>query len=220
MERTGGRVEQELGLPHADGRTVWMSVRSAPLPDGGIASVFTPITAAEAKARESARIATIVDDSPDLVWMFDGHGLIEYASPSFSVALGLRQDELIGRLWRAITHPDDVPRLRAALANAGPDEPRTEILELRLRAADGTWRWVEGQATLRFRAGAAIAVEITGRDVTRTRAAEDEGRRLSGQLEAVIAGAPDGIVMVDEHGRIAVVNEQACELLDARVPAG
>ena len=33
--------------------------------------VFTPITEAEAKARAAARIATIVDDSPDLVWMFD-----------------------------------------------------------------------------------------------------------------------------------------------------
>ena len=49
------------------------------------------------------------------------------------------------------------------------------MLELRLRASDGTWRWVEGQATLRFRGGRAIAVEITGRDVTRTRAAEERG---------------------------------------------
>ena len=71
-----------------------------------------------------------------------------------------------------------MPELRAALADAGPDEPRTGMLELRLRARDGGWRWVEGQATLRFRGGTAIAVEITGRDVTRTRAAEDEGRRL------------------------------------------
>ena len=71
--------------------------------------------------------------------------------------------------------PDDVPVLRAALADAGPDEPRTRLLELRLRASDGTWRWVEGQATLRFRGGRAIAVEITGRDVTRTRAAEERG---------------------------------------------
>ena len=115
--------------------------------------------------------------------MFDAHGLIEYASPSVSAALGLRQDEVIGRLWRALTHPLDVPVLRAALADAGPDEPRTEMLELRLRASDGSWVWVEGQATLRFRGGSAIAVEITGRDVTRTRAAEDEGRRLASQLE-------------------------------------
>ena len=52
------------------------------------------------------------------------------------------------------------------------------MLELRLRARDGSWVWVEGQATLRFRGGSAIAVEIIGRDVTRTRAAEDAGRRL------------------------------------------
>ena len=186
----------------------------AGLADGTIASAFVTVGEAEARARSAARIAAVVEDSPDLVWMFDGRGLIEYASPSVSTALGLRQDELIGRLWRAITHPDDVPMLRAALADAGPDEPRTPLLELRLRASDGTWRWVEGQATLRFRNGRAIAVEMTGRDVTRTRAAEERGRRLSSQLEALVAGAPDGIVMVDEHDRIAVINEQARSLLE------
>ena len=178
VERTGGRIHQEYGIPTLDGGANWFSVRSAPTGDGTITAVFTPISEAEAKARAAARVTTIVDDSPDLVWMFDADGLIEYASPSVSLALGLRQDELIGRLWRAITHFEDVPKLRAALASAGPSEPRTSMLELRLRTRDGGWRWVEGQGTLRFHNGKAIAVEITGRDVTRTRAAEDQGRRL------------------------------------------
>jgi PAS domain S-box-containing protein len=214
VARAGGRVDQEVGVPHAAGGVVWLSMRSALMEDGTVASAFVPIGEGEARARAAARIAAMVEDSPDLVWMFDGQGIIEYASPSLSSAVGLRQDELIGRLWRALTHPDDVPVLRAALAEAGPDEPRTGLLELRLRAVDGTWRWVEGQATLRFRDGKAVAVEITGRDVTRTRAAEERGRRLSSQLEALVAGAPDGIVMVDETGRIAVLNEQARSLLE------
>ncbi len=218
--RTAGRVDQELGVPHADGGVVWISMRSARLEDGTVASAFMTIGEAEAKARSAARIAAMVEDSPDLVWMFDGRGLIEYASPSMTTALGLRQDELIGRLWRALTHPDDVPALRAALAGAGPDEPRTPLLELRLRASDGTWRWIEGQATLRFRSGVAIAVEVTGRDVTRTRAAEEQGRRLSSQLEALVAGAPDGIVMLDDDDRIAIINEQACSLLELSEPPG
>ena len=130
-ERTTGRVDQEFGIPHAEGGYVWVSVRSAKRPDGTIISAYTRITEAEAKARATARIATLVDDSPDLVWMFDAHGLIEYASPSFSATLGLRQDEVIGRLWRALTHPLDVPNLRAALGEAGPDEPRTGMIEVR-----------------------------------------------------------------------------------------
>jgi PAS domain S-box-containing protein len=214
VERTGGRVDQEYGLPTMDGGVMWFSVRSAPVGDGTIAAAYTPISEAEAKARAAARVTTIVDDSPDLVWMFDANGLIEYASPSVSLALGLRQDEIIGRLWRAITHFEDVPKVRAAISAAGPDEPRTPLLELRLRTREGGWRWVEGQGTLRFHSGKAVAVEITGRDVTRTRAAEDMGRRLSGRLEALVAGAPDGIIMADEHGRIAVINEQACSLLE------
>ena len=76
------------------------------------------------------------------------------------------------------------------------------MLELRLRTRDGGWRSIQGQATLRFLNGRAIAVEITGRDVTRMRAAEDTRRQLSTQLEALVASAPDGIIMADAEGRI------------------
>lgn len=214
VARTHGRVDQEYGIALGDEDIIWVAVRSAPTPDGLIASVFTPITEAEAKARSAARITTLVDESPDLVWMFDASGIIEYASPSVADALGLRQDEVLGRLWRALTHPDDVPVLRAALADAGPDEPRTKMLELRLRTRDGAYRTIQGQATLRFRMGRAIAVEITGRDITRTRAAELRSDTLSSQLQALIASAPDGIIMADADGSIVVINEQACSLME------
>ncbi|MBE2317781.1 response regulator [Solirubrobacter sp. CPCC 204708] len=220
VARTHGRVDQEYGIALDEEDVLWVAVRSAPTPDGLIVSLFTPITEAEAKARAAARITTLVDESPDLVWMFDASGIIEYASPSVAEALGLRQDEVLGRLWRALTHPEDVPTLRAALADAGPDEPRTKMLELRLRTRDGDYRTIQGQATLRFLNGRAIAVEITGRDITRTRAAEDRGRKLSSQLEALVAATPNGTLMIDELGKIAVINEQACSLLElAAAPA-
>lgn len=217
VARTKGRVDQEYGIALGEYDVLWVAVRSAPTEDGLIASVFTPITEAEARARSAARITTLVDESPDLVWMFDASGIIEYASPSVADALGLRQDEVLGRLWRALTHPEDVPVLRAALADAGPDEPRTKILELRLRTRDNEYRTIAGQATLRFLNGKAIAVEITGRDITRTRAAERRGDKLSGQLEALVANAPDGIIMADAEGKIVVINEQACSLLELAV---
>ncbi len=115
--------------------------------------------------------------------------------------------------------PEDVPVLRAALADAGPDEPRTKMLELRLRTRENDFRTIQGQATLRFLNGRAIAVEITGRDVTRMRAAEDRGDQLSTQLEALVASAPDGIIMADAEGRIVLINEQACTLMELAIDA-
>ena len=202
VERTKGRVDQEYGIAlrrrrRALGLGPLRADRGRP-----IASVFTPITEAEAKARSAARITTLVDDSPDLVWMFDAHGLIEYASPSVADALGLRQDEVLGRLWRALTHPRDVPVLRAALADAGPDEPRTKMLELRLRTREDAV-WVQGQATLRFRNGRAIAVEITGRDVTRMRAAEDRGAGSPRSSKRSWRALPTGSSWPTQTGRIA-----------------
>src|SRR4051794_28977460 len=43
-ERTAGRVDQEFGIPHADGGHVWVAVRSARRSDGTIISAYTRIT--------------------------------------------------------------------------------------------------------------------------------------------------------------------------------
>ena len=73
---------------------------------------------------------------------------------------------------------------------------------------------------MRFHLGRAVAVEITGRDVTRIRAAEDAGRRLTAQLEGLVAGSPDGICLIDDQDRVAVINDMACTLLElAMAPA-
>ncbi len=48
VARTKGRVDQEYGIALPDGEVLWVAVRSAPTEDGLIASVFTPITEAEA----------------------------------------------------------------------------------------------------------------------------------------------------------------------------
>ena len=213
VARTGNRVDQELGLPTADGEILWVSYRSAPLEDGTIASVFTPIRHDEARARASARIATLVEESPDLIWIFDAHGQIEYASPSVHQRLGWRPEDLIGRLWRALVHPSDYAGVKSALVGARPEEPRSDVLSHRVRAADGTWRWLEGQAVVRFKGGMPSSMELIARDVTKRHAAEEEGRRLATQLEALVAGVPDGIIMIGADERLAVVNDRACTLL-------
>ena len=42
VARAGGqRVDQKLGIPTGDGEVLWVSYRSAPLPDGTITSKFT-----------------------------------------------------------------------------------------------------------------------------------------------------------------------------------
>ena len=198
VARTGGRVDQEFGVPHADGghrlgrRALGAAARTGTI----VVRLHADHRGRGQGARVGARIATLVDDSPDLVWMFDGAGLIEYASPSFSAALGLRQDEVIGRLWRALTHPDRRARpARRARRRRPGRAAHAACSSCACARATAAGAGSRARRRCASAAASAIAVEITGRDVTRTRAAEDEGRRLSSQLEALVAGAPDGIVM-------------------------
>ena len=113
-------------------------------------------------------------------------------------ALGLRQDEVIGRLWRAITHPEDVPLLRAALADAGPDEPRTPMLEVRLRAR-------EALALGRGPGHAALPQRPRGRRRDHRPRRHPHARRRGHGPPAVVAagGAGRRCAGRDHHGRRA-----------------
>ena len=188
-------------MPHADGGVVWLSVRSAPL--GGRhdrVRLRADHRGRGARRARPARIATIVDDSPDLVWMFDGRRADRVRQP-----VGLdRARAAPGRGDRPPVARDHASRRRADAARRARRRRPGRAAHAAARAAPARARRRRGAGSRARRrcasaAGSAIAVEITGRDVTRTRAAEDAGRRLSSQLEALVAGAPDGIVMVDEH---------------------
>ena len=70
--------------------------------------------------------------------------LVTYASPNAERILGVPRDDVLARggLERRI-HPDDAAAFAAAMERlARGDRPDREPLEVRLRSADGAYRWV------------------------------------------------------------------------------
>ena len=217
VARTGGRVDQEYGIPHADGgvRLGLRPLRAAARRHDHLAPTRRS-PRPRPRPASAARITTLVDDSPDLVWMFDSHGLIEYASPSvFGARSGCARTRSSAACGARSRTREDVPVLRAAIADAGPDEPRTGMLEVRLRTRDGSWRWVEGQAHAALprrhgdrgrdhRPRRHPHARRRGHGPPALRAAQGARRRRAGRHPA----------WSTRHSRIAVINEQACSLLD------
>ncbi|OAS23131.1 PAS domain-containing hybrid sensor histidine kinase/response regulator [Methylobacterium platani] len=129
-------------LAHADGRWLWVETRaSAPGPRAGSAVVATIRDAAarqdvEAALRASrAHYRALADTLPQLVWMErTDTGETVYANPAFE-----RYFDGIGpgrALREERCHPDDRPRIEAALAQGGSGEAQG-----RLRDRTGAYRW-------------------------------------------------------------------------------
>ena len=99
---------------------------------------------AMARARESRVLfRSLVVGSSDLITLHAADGRLRYASPAVHRLTGLGEADVLAQGAAGILHPDDLDRVRAAHARVlqEPDEP-TQLV-LRVRAADGTWRWCE-----------------------------------------------------------------------------
>src|SRR5262249_61039596 len=88
------------------------------------------------------RFRFLVQNSWDIISLFDAEGTILYQAPSIERLLGHRPQDRIGRnvLRDPIVHPDDMAAKRAFFdaIRGRPGAPVTA--EFRLRHADGSWR--------------------------------------------------------------------------------
>ena len=96
---------------------------------------------AEDSLRESEhQLRRILDTMPPKIATTKPNGEVEYFNPQWSEYTGLPFDQLKGRGWKQVIHPEDVTehvRLwRSSIQNNRPFE-----FESRLRRADGEYRW-------------------------------------------------------------------------------
>ena len=107
----------------------------------------------------------LADRTSDAVLVCDYSGLIGYASPAVC-DFGYAPETLEGMTLADLVHPEDQPDgLRAVREAAG--ELATQIrYSCRVRAADGTWRYVEATMSRHRSQGAPDRLLITARDVS------------------------------------------------------
>ncbi len=108
----------------------------------------------------------LADRTSDVVLLCDGAGLIRYASKAVD-NYGYTPEGLAGSALPDLIHPDDVQKvMQTAAATASGAAAPAEGLACRVRASDGTWRYV--QATLSRYAEAARSRQllITAKDIS------------------------------------------------------
>jgi diguanylate cyclase (GGDEF)-like protein len=129
----------------------------------------------------SSSLRDLADRTSDIVLVCDLDGTISYVSPSVA-SLSYRQSALAGRTLMEFVHPEDVAGARAAiehaLGSAGNADPGAADagasadlagkgrFSCRVRASDGTWRYIEGAALLYRLPGEPPQMLISARDVS------------------------------------------------------
>ncbi|HEX8413665.1 MAG TPA: PAS domain S-box protein [Sphingomicrobium sp.] len=184
---------QDLRFVHADGRTLWASVRSHLLTEENGVTIGTYGTLHDVSARVAAQAAQseserlyrlLADNSNDMIVRFTLNGIRKYVSPASVAVLGFAPEELLNQPASGAIHPEDRASVIATCGTLLDGAPNP-ICSYRQLHKNGSYVWLEASYRL-------IRNELTGeprefiasvRDVSRRTAAELERTRSAAELE-------------------------------------
>src|SRR5262245_25273286 len=156
------------------------------------------------EATEAARLA---DLSPVLLATADARGCLTFVNAAWERMLGWPADELTGRHWLSLAHPEERATLGVQLDHARATLQRPAEFEARVATRDGRWRWT--QWTFRFEQDRWYGA---GQDSTeRRRAAREledsqtrlaEAQRIAGLGSFELDLATGRLWWSDEHYRL------------------
>src|SRR5207249_1787698 len=162
--------------------------------------------AEEARRQGEERFRALIEHGADVVALVAPDGTLLFASHSIERLLGFAPAELVGRPAFERVHPDDLPRINAALRDivASPGTPAG--LELRWRHKDGSWRHIDAVAVDRLAEPAVGAIVVNFRDVSERRTAEAALRESEERYRTLVEGVRDIIFALSPEGTIASLN--------------
>ena len=177
-----------------------------------VAEAFNRLQDAQTRLRETmaAREAfhrSLNESSPLAIFVADEGGEWTYVNRRLEQLFGHRFETLAGDGWLQAVHPEDRRRVAqewaAALRGNRPLEGRWRLV------VDGSTVWVQVQAApLPEHAEAGGFVGALA-DVTAERHALEQADRERARSDGVVEAMTDGIIVVDEAGRIAHFNAAA-----------
>jgi len=157
----------------------------------------------------SLQFRSLVQQSSDMVSIYDEVGRYAFANPAHHEVLGFEPDELIGHLPLDFLHPDEAESVAiefaAQLAGERPPAP----VEMRFRCRDGSYRVLEAVAVDLSSEPAVGGVFVVARDVSDRKRAEAVVAEQAAILERIARGADRSDALVS-----------ICEMVERWIPGG
>ena len=131
----------------------------------------------------------LLDQSPSLVCIGGFDGYLKQVPPAAAAALGYTPQEMTSVPMIELVHPDDRPWAGGLLADfAGGQSVRS--VEVRIRAKDGSYKWILWDAVPRIEEGFFLAM---GQDITARKEVEQELRESQQRFHLIASATDEGI---------------------------
>jgi PAS domain S-box-containing protein len=159
------------------------------------------------------RLQIVFDQMPDACYLTDLMGTFLDANKAAEDLFGYKKEELVGQsfLKSDLLPRKQLPRVAGYFAKSAMGLPVGPV-ELRLNRKDGTQVRMETR-TCPVQMGGQHVVLGTARDVSDHKRAEESLRESEEKFKVIFEEACEGIVYLDDAGRVLEVNRKTLEIL-------
>jgi len=221
VEQPGVPVTQEFRVRHKDGS--WRHVeavavnRLADTAVHGIVVNYRDVSErriAETALRASEeRLRRLFDTAPDIIYYCNPQGRFTYVNPTATRVMKYGVNELIGRHFLTLIHPDHQAAAGEFYARQIAERTPNSYLEFPALAKDGSTVWVGQHVQLVIEGGEVAGVQAICRDISRQKDAEDRLRRSEAQYRSFIESFEHGIFRTSLTGEILDANPAFARML-------
>ncbi len=155
----------------------------------------------------------LFENASDMMYTHDMEGNYISVNKALTKVVGYPAEEFLSLNFRDIVDPEHLSvteeqfrkKKENGLETTGP-------YQLRIRAKDGTPRWVEVNSRIIKQDGKPVGVQGTARDITERRKMEEALRASESRYRDVVDKANDIIYLTDEKGIVGLVNPAATRI--------
>ena len=129
------------------GEMIWFEGTASPVRHGneqvysGVLMDITERRQMEEALRESeARYRLLVENSHDIIYMISPEGILTFVSPGWTMRLGHKTGDVVGKSFKKFVHPDDIPGCEAFIARLVATNLPQSSGNYRIFHADGSIR--------------------------------------------------------------------------------
>jgi len=217
----GGYLELEKRYIHRNGNVVWVRMRISLLRDGGgnplhfvvhVEDITERKRTEEALRESEERFRIMADSCPAMMWVANAEGGRQFVNRAYREFCGATLEQVQGDRWQSLVHPDDLPEyVRAFQRSVRERSPFRG--EIRVRRADGEWRWLAPQAEPRFSPSGEFLGHVgLSPDITERKQSEQARQFQLSLIRAILEVSLDGILVVNDENLIVAHNKRFLDI--------
>ena len=219
----GTKMDREYRIVRKDGTLRWIhdSIQSTTDTTGtslilvGTLVDITERKEAEAAVRESRKkYKDLVENLNEVIFTLDLEGKFTYLSPvveTLEGGFGYTVEDLKGKNFTEILHPDDVAEVTAKFRGTLAGNPKTT--EFRVIAKSGETRWIQESGRPIKQDGRVVGLQGLFTDVTERKKIEKALQKIEQESRAVTEISDDAIFILNSELKIERFNSRFAECM-------